>query len=438
MNSIAIRNGTDGAPAATRFDRCTLRIWLGIAILAAMWISPTPFGGGANTSKDVIEHGSLVNQLSYATLFLAALAGIATLVHRRVAAQMPSLGWLVMVGFVVLSGIVAPDSAIAMRSVVFAVMAAVMAASVPFLSPDADGLSRMLLVAATAVLALCYLGILVWPQAAIHQASETEAVHAGLWRGVFTHKNIAGPVMASLAFVGIYLARRGWRVSGALIALAALVFIVNTGSKTTAILVPAVMLMVMAPAMASMRIVAVVAVLFSILTIHALTVGTVFVPFLDQVLRTFDPATTFTGRIEIWELGKTYIMRHPWTGFGYDSFWLKPVVDNAEVPFDWNWDPRGIVNGHNGFLDIALFMGFPALLLSIWLFVLVPLWQYLRVPALRENVLLADLCMMIVAFTVMNSALESFFFRRANPIWLTLVLALFGLRLCARVRIRAR
>ena len=74
--------------------------------------------------------------------------------------------------------------------------------------------------------------------------------------------------------------------------------------------------------------------------------------------------------------------------------------------------------------------------LPSWLFVLAPVWHYLRTPNYRENVLLADLCLMIVAFLVMNSALESFFLRRADPAWLTLVIALTGLRLCSRLRLR--
>ena len=45
--------------------------------------------------------------------------------------------------------------------------------------------------------------------------------------------------------------------------------------------------------------------------------------------------------------------------------------------------------------------------------------------------------MMIVLFTALNAFLESFFFRRADPVWLFFVLGLLGLRLVARFPIRS-
>ena len=45
--------------------------------------------------------------------------------------------------------------------------------------------------------------------------NSAEPEHAGLWRGLFAHKNLAGPVMACFSFAGLYLLRRGWRYRGA-------------------------------------------------------------------------------------------------------------------------------------------------------------------------------------------------------------------------------
>ena len=59
----------------------------------------------------------------------------------------------------------------------------------------------------------------------MHTANSLEPEHAGLWRGVFTHKNIAGPVMACFSFAGLYLCRRGWTAArGASIFCAAMIF----------------------------------------------------------------------------------------------------------------------------------------------------------------------------------------------------------------------
>ena len=58
----------------------------------------------------------------------------------------------------------------------------------------------------------------------------------------------------------------------------------------------------------------------------------------------------------------------------------------------------------------------------------------MRIPQLKENIFLGDFFMMVVLFTALNAFLESFFFRRADPVWLFFVLGVLGLRLVARFR----
>ena len=60
----------------------------------------------------------------------------------------------------------------------------------------------------------------------------------------------------------------------------------------------------------------------------------------------------------------------------------------------------------------------------------------MRVPHKRENIFLADFFMMALLFTTLNAFLESFFFRRADPVWLFVVLSITGLRLVARFPIK--
>jgi O-antigen ligase len=45
---------------------------------------------------------------------------------------------------------------------------------------------------------------------------------------------------------------------------------------------------------------------------------------------------------------------------------------------------------------------------------------------------------MIIQFTTLNAFLESFFLRRADPVWMLLVVGLFGIRLVARFPVPAR
>jgi O-antigen ligase len=64
--------------------------------------------------------------------------------------------------------------------------------------------------------------------------------------------------------------------------------------------------------------------------------------------------------------------------------------------------------------------------------------DYARTPLLRENVLASDFFMMAAAFCALNGLLETFFFRRADPVWLLFFMAVIGLRLTARLRFPAR
>jgi len=437
MSSIATPR-TDGLHAPVRVTTETLRLALATAVLALIWISLDPFAAGSLFEGDeasLFETGRLINQLGYSAMAALTLAAVLSFVDRRVLASFVSVPWLIMAGIVAASAFTTDVSG-AWRSVVFTLIALGMASALPLLPATRGDFETVLKTVSLALLAFCYAGIVLSPDAAMHQATDLEAQHAGLWRGVFTHKNIAGPVMVMVGFGGIFLLRRRHWLSGGLIAVLAFFFAYNAGSKTALALAPVAMALVLLPALFGLRFLGAAAAIVAIVSAHALTVGTVFVPAFDAVLRTFHETTNFTGRIAIWDFAGDYLLARPWTGFGLDGFWGNDFLRSTEQPFDRSWDPRGIVHGHNGFIDILLFLGVPGLILTVWLTVLAPAVDYLRAGARPGDGALADLFFMIIVFAVLVSALESFFFRRADPIWLTMVIALAGLRLTARLPLR--
>lgn len=435
MNSIATQNRTEYHAPRGVVTSAHLRSFFAFAVMSVIWISFQPFNG-SNIGK--ATGSSIINQIGYTGLCALSLAVLFTAVDRRVVVALISPAWLLVFCALGFSIVLSPGPSDALRAVLFSIIATVLAANFITLPKGPDELSSILKLSCATVLGLCYIGLVAFPTDAIHQAGEVEAQHLGLWRGIFSHKNIAGPVMACIAYIGIYIARRGDLIFGLLITFGALLFIANTGSKTSLAVTPAVAMLVLVPSLMGIRGLAAIGILTAIVFTHAFTIGTVFSPSLDAMLRMVDSTTTFTGRVEIWEFAKPYLYDRPWTGFGYDGFWLSELVANGEQPFDRVWDPRGIVHGHNGYLDFALLAGIPMMCVLVWITVFAPVIDYLQTPRKKENVLLADLMFMIVAFTVMNAALESFFFRRADPVWLTLVIALFGLRLAARLPISNR
>lgn len=413
-----------------------IRVGIAALVLSVFWVSFQPFGG-YTPPTNIGDTSNLVNQIGFSAMFLLVWGTAILFVPRAAFFRMVSVSWIGMFALIAVSALNAPDPDAARRALTFSVIVTSTAAALIMLPPNARGLSWVLLLAGGLVLGLSYGGVVLNPAAAIHQAGETEGQHVGLWRGVFIHKNIAGPVMAVITFSGLYMLRRGWRMAGLAFAIAGFVFVMQTGSKTSAALVPAVVLMVWLPASLGHRRLGALGAVGAILIAHALTAGTVFVPFFDHILRAFDPYTTFTGRVEIWKFAKEYIEFRPLTGYGFAGFWSTPVVFNAERFFDQTWDPRFIVHSHNGFVDMVLQFGALALLPVAWLLIIRPALLYARTLRTNENVILADFFFMIVVFANLNAALESFYFQRADPVWLSMVIALFGLRMTSRFKVMA-
>lgn len=381
--------------------------------------------------------GDIVNQLGFGMVGAAALCSLLMLTDRCITLALLSPWWLLLFGFLGLSVLNTPVPSDTMRSAAFSIIGIMTVGAVLTLPRDADAFSRVLAFAGLAVLGLSYLGLVALPAKAIHQAGEVEWQHAGLWRGVFTHKNIAGPVMANLSFAGIYLWRRGWRTSGGVIYVLAIVFVLNSGSKTAAATVAVATFLVMFPGLFGLRFLTPLLFLASLCLIAVATLGTVFIEPVRQLAQLL-PDPTYTGRTSIWAFAGEMIAKRPWTGYGFENFWGTGLVLNSDVYFDQDWDIRGVVHSHDSYLDLALTMGLPALMIAVITFALVPARDYMRVRSCREDVLLADFFMMIIVFTMFNAFLESFFFRRVDPVWMLFALALLGLRLAARFPISSR
>jgi O-antigen ligase len=434
MSNTASLKRTERRSVFSVFSRSDVATAIATILLTVIMVSFRPFQpmGALSTGGDV------VNQLGFGSLGILSIFALASYADRRVLPVLISLPWLLMLGFFVLSAFNTPDPAGSLRAVAFTLIGMLAMAAVLVVPRDADAFSMVIATSGFIVLVLCYFGLAAFPNEAIHTTAGTEPQHAGLWRGVFTHKNIAGPVMACLSFGGLYLFRRGWRISGFLLFVMAMFFMVHTGSKTTAALVPVSILVVALPGICGVRILTPIVFSLALIVTALATLGSVFIePMKEFALANFsDP--TFTGRTTIWEFAGDFIARRPWIGYGLENFWGSPLLLSMPQPFDRPWDVRNIVHGHNGYLDIAVAMGIPALLTAIVTFLIVPQRDFMSIPMRKENVYLGDFFMMILLFTALNAFLESFFFRRADPVWLFFVFSIFGLRLAARFPIKAR
>jgi O-antigen ligase len=435
MNSTVTQRRTDAwlDPALT----VRLSGALAAVFFTILLVSFSPFNVG--TSGAVGQPtGDIVNQLGYGGMGAMALFAMLTLVNTRKLVMLISPWWLVLFALAFFSAAHALDPSSSFRALAFTLICILAMVSVLALAPDGDAYQRALLAAAIVVLSLSYFGLIVLPEVAKHTAFTNEPEHAGLWRGIYSHKNVAGPVMAGLSFIGIYAFRRGARFTGALVAIAGLVFVANTGSKTSAGLVPLVILLVMGPGLFGFRKLGAATVFAAIAIAMLATVGTVLFANIGQLNETLAPGNTFTGRTDIWSFALDHIAKKPFIGWGFDSFWYSPTVYFGEKDWEAAWDVRGVIHGHNGYIDIALTMGLPTFVFAVFAMLIVPMLDYAKCIRSRENVLLADLFMMIFAFSALNACLESFFFRRSDPVWLLFVTAAIGLRLTSRVIIHSK
>lgn len=435
MSSIASPRRTE-APASLA---SLLPAWTPTAIatvlLSALMISFSPF---ATIDADaVVQGGNVVNQLGYGSLGALSLIAMASYASPRLLSALFGPSMILVMVLMIVSVMNAVDPFSAFRAASFTFIGILSVAAILAIPRDTDAFSTVLLVTGLLVVGLSYVGLFLYPDIAIHTTNSNEPEHAGLWRGLFTHKNIAGPIMACFSFCALYLMRRGSLWGGGLLFLLAMNFMLHTGSKTTAGLVPVAMVVVALPGIFGIRIVTALMFWAAIIGTALGTLGIVFIEPIKLLAAEYFPGLTFTGRVTLWEFAGDMLMKRPWTGYGYESFWMTPMMESIYQPFDREWDIRSIVHGHNSYLDIAVIMGIPTLLVALWAFLIAPVVDYIRIPKLKENVLLGDLFMMILLFTALNAFLESFFFRRADPVWLFFIMSIIGLRLVARFPVHA-
>ena len=431
----SLRRTERGSAGADTLPASRVATVIAAILITAVIVSFRPFQpAGAEVTAE--GGGDIVNQIGFSVLGGLALFSLLTYANPRVISVFFSPWWLLLLAFAGLSVLNAADPAAASRAAFFTVIGIVAIVAVLALPRDADAFSAVLVFAGTIVIVTSYIGLVLLPDIAIHTTDSAEPEHAGLWRGVFAHKNIAGPVMSCFSFAGLYLFRRGWRGSGTFLLIAAMIFMVNTGSKTTAALVPLTFAIVVLPGLIGMRQLTVMLFVFAMAGTGLATLGIVFIEPLKEFAQTYFPDLTYTGRTTLWEFGGEMLAKQPWSGYGYESFWGSKMLLETDQPFDRPCDIRTVVHGHNGYLDVALTMGIPALFVALFTMLVEPLRDYMRIPHLKENIFLGDFFMMVLLFTALNAFLESFFFRRADPVWMFLVMGVLGLRLVARIPIR--
>jgi O-antigen ligase len=405
-----------------------------VGTLLLAWISLHPFPdlgefqiGDATTGNEVPTYAA------FGALALLT-TGLAMRDNMRGLASLPTPAFVLFSLWICVTVVLSLDPDTSIRRFALTACVTAVAAALMLLPKSQNELMRWFSIAALILLAVCFLGILLAPHLSIHQAADPqEPGLAGNWRGAFGHKNQAAAVMAMLLFLGIYIIRCGAWVSGvAIIAFASLFLLYSAGKSSLTLCFAVLLLTSMTSVIRSLWLRAVM-LLLPLLLLNLLSVGTVVFEGLAEIAKLLPLDATFTGRTDIWTFAVQALQARLVTGYGFFAFWGSSAVQNLPEGKEW---AAYAAHSHNGYLDTALGMGLPGLALLIAALVIKPLKDFQRADLGGNNGPLAMALLRIWLFGLYLSSMESFFLDRADPLWVTFLLAVFGLHYLARFRLR--
>lgn len=406
------------------------RCLVAVAALLLVLVTLDPFPDLRNPDLVTVVGGRMT--LTYISFGL--LAAVAVLL--AAATDAPSLRTLVtplhlcLVGWLLINIAFSENRGVSLQRFVLAASVTSLAVLLPLLPPTQRSFNLCLGIAALVLLALCYLGVFLAPQYSIHTALDiTEPQLAGDWRGSFGHKNVASPVMTILVYVGIYLSAVGSFVMGPAVAALAGIFLIFTGGKTSSVLCLAIYalasLVYVTPGLWLKRIIC----FMPLIAMNLLTVGSVLSPALGAMTRLLPLDPTFTGRSAIWEFALAAVAEKPIIGHGYAAFWDDVTARQTAQGAEW---ATTAAHSHNSYLDLAVTIGLPGLLLVVLVFVLAPLGNFQAAQVHSRSGALAKLFLTVWLFGLYYGATETFLLDRQNPIWFMFALAVAGLHFLAR------
>lgn len=262
---------------------------------------------------------------------------------------------------------------------------------------------------------------------ATHGASQFDPYRQllGSWKGIHNHKNHAGGVAAITCMMAFCFILSG-RWPHILVLIPATLFLIGTNSKTSiALTVFVIGLLCVTKGLSALfgRFAARYLVILALVTLGAVIVG-----YWGEILAILNDPYALTGRVEVWNALVRYIEIYPWTGSGFGSFWRL----GAESPILHLTDGWGTNtgNGHNGYLDAAVTIGLPGLILMVLVLVVAP--SIAVIQRLTHASLLYDVSFCFILFGLGHNVLESSFLSGNNPVFFVLLLGMFGLRARSR------
>lgn len=216
--------------------------------------------------------------------------------------------------------------------------------------------------------------VFAYPSIGVHWFDKVNALHQ--WRGLMGHKNVAGLLSGLVFILFLFDANRINPVVRVVVLLASATFLAFTLSRT-AIIVSGV------AALVGFLVQAFHDQLRAVLTERSVLVERLgyamcgafcllllaFTLNIQPLLNATQDPTALSRRAEIWQPMLQFYADHPVAGAGFGSFW--PSVGQQSSDFQGSW-LKDVAQGHNGYLDILVQIGFVGVLLVLFACVAMP------------------------------------------------------------------
>jgi O-antigen ligase len=221
--------------ASVLFVLVFLYFWVGMDPLPrpATFAELTAYGNSSNTFNQLIVLA--MTMLVVTMLFL----------HPGRELALRAFGPVLMVfAWIALTIFFADNPETALRRTIYSALVVLCGSALLLLPRDTSQFAKLVGFCLFIVVGLSYFGVAFMPGRAIHQASDvSEAALAGNWRGIYSHKNLTSAAMGLAVFFGLYLMRAHAFWMGLILALLAAFFLLNTGGKTSAAMLPAMLVL---------------------------------------------------------------------------------------------------------------------------------------------------------------------------------------------------
>ena len=234
----------------------------------------------------------------------------------------------------------------------------------------------------------------------IHTAPEL----AGMWAGIFGHKNELGYMMAWSAGVSLHIAlsesKFRW-LRLAIFGISICLIILSRSTTSLMIILTMISLLPLYKLSANnnykIQIIAISFVLMLLITGSILIFGNA-----ETIVGTSGKDLTLNGRTDLWEPVFKQILQRPLFGYGYAAFWTSPFASNIRLTYEW------ASNSHNGFFEIMLDLGIGGFLIfaiGLIRFFTMALYRIVFIAKKAEDYLPMQMLVLIIIVNISEARL---------------------------------